>query len=117
MEAHLQELAVDTGCSPDRVLCSHTKDQRPNLLSHGRYNRGRPHSNLGSGMPGQTTSPTIRRNRHRLEATERVTSKAILGGLHHEYGLERSAAWVRFNSCGGHPSRFLEAPFSLQYSR
>src|SRR5215469_14398440 len=56
------------------------------------YNQGRPHSRLGPGIPDRGTAPPWRKHRHRLEATERVTSRAILGGLHHEYGLERTAA-------------------------
>jgi len=56
------------------------------------YNKGRPHSSLGPGIPDRGTAPSRRKHRHRLEATERVTSMAILGGLHHEYGLERTAA-------------------------
>jgi len=59
-------------------------------VSH--YNKGRPHSSLGPGIPDRRTAPPRREHRHRLEATERVISSAILGGLHHEYGLERTAA-------------------------
>ena len=59
-------------------------------VSH--YNQGRPHSRLGPGIPDRGTAPPWRKHRHRLEATERVTSTAILGGLQHEYGLERTAA-------------------------
>lgn len=56
------------------------------------YDRGRPHSSLGPGIPECRTTPPERNCRHRLEAHERVTAAPILGGLHHEYGLERSAA-------------------------
>jgi transposase InsO family protein len=57
------------------------------------YNRGRPHSCLGPGLPDRTTpSPPRRTDRHHLAPDERVTSTSILGGLHHEYGLEPSAA-------------------------
>jgi putative transposase len=59
-------------------------------VSH--YNRGRPHSRLGPGIPGQRTAPPQRVHRHRLEEEERITSMSILGGLHHEYALERAAA-------------------------
>ena len=57
------------------------------------YNRGRPHSALGPGIPEppQAKVPTSV-HRHRLPAGYRVTLNPILGGLHHEYGLEREVA-------------------------
>jgi putative transposase len=59
-------------------------------VSH--YNRGRPHSRLGPGIPDRRSSPPPRVHRHRFEDGERVTSTAVLGGLHHEYAIERTAA-------------------------
>jgi transposase InsO family protein len=59
-------------------------------VSH--YNRGRPHSRLGPGIPDLRSAPPHRTHRHRFEKAERVTSTPVLGGLHHEYALERSAA-------------------------
>ena len=59
-------------------------------VSH--YNRGRPHSRLGPGIPGLRSAPPSRMHRHRFEEEERITSTSILGGLHHEYTLERAAA-------------------------
>jgi hypothetical protein len=56
------------------------------------YNRGRPHFRLGPGIPDRRTAPPYRAHRHCLEEEERVTSTSILGGLHHEYVLERTAA-------------------------
>lgn len=56
------------------------------------YNKGRPHSSLGPGIPDLKTAPPCRRHRHRFDPDERVTSTPILGGLHHEYALERTAA-------------------------
>ena len=56
------------------------------------YNQGRPHSSLGPGIPERKTTPARRTHRHRLEPNERVISTAILGGLHHEYELEQTAA-------------------------
>src|SRR6516225_6049125 len=56
------------------------------------YNRGRPHSRLGPGIPDQSSAPRHRAHRHCLEREERVTSTSILGGLHHEYAIERTAA-------------------------
>jgi len=57
------------------------------------YNRGRPHSSLGPGIPEppQAKVPAGVR-RHGLPVGYRITSSLVLGGLHHEYGLEREAA-------------------------
>jgi putative transposase len=52
-------------------------------VSH--YNRGRPHSRLGPGIPDLGAAPPPRKHRHYFEETERVTSTPVLGGLHHEY--------------------------------
>jgi putative transposase len=57
------------------------------------YNRSRPHASLGPGLP--EPPPEVQRPRplgHRLPAGYRVAEKPILGGLHHEYRLEREAA-------------------------
>jgi putative transposase len=57
------------------------------------YNRGRPHSSLGPGIPEpiQASAPeTV--HRHKLPTGYRITSKSILGGLHHDYRLEKEAA-------------------------
>jgi putative transposase len=57
------------------------------------YNRGRPHSSLGPGIPELTqASVPARVHRHQLPANHRVRSKSVLGGLHNEYRLERKAA-------------------------
>jgi putative transposase len=56
------------------------------------YNRGRPHSSLGPGIPDRRTTSPRRKHRHRLKRNERVVSRSILSGLHHEYSLERVAA-------------------------
>jgi putative transposase len=57
------------------------------------YNRGRPHTSLGPGIPhppaGLPAPPLIG---HRLPSDSRVVARSILGGLHHEYGLEKVAA-------------------------
>jgi putative transposase len=57
------------------------------------YNRGRPHSALGPGIPEplQAKVPASA-HRHRLPTSHRVVSKPVLGGLHHEYRLEKEAA-------------------------
>jgi putative transposase len=57
------------------------------------YNRGRPHSSLGPGLPeppSQLPAPVLAG--HRLPRGSRVVARSVLGGLHHEYGLERLAA-------------------------
>jgi transposase InsO family protein len=57
------------------------------------YNRGRPHSALGPGIPEppQARVPAGP-HRHKLPAGCRVASTPVLGGLHHEYRLEKEAA-------------------------
>jgi putative transposase len=57
------------------------------------YNRGRPHSALGPGLPQPLQAKVpAGPHRHKLPNDYRITSKAVLGGLHHEYGLEKEAA-------------------------
>jgi putative transposase len=55
----------------------------------GHYNRGRPHMVLGPGVPDPPAivSRSMLRSRHILADFESVRSKAVLGGLHHEYSL------------------------------
>jgi putative transposase len=58
------------------------------------YNTGRPHMALGPGIPQPPASLPVPRqaHRHRLPAHLHVVAHPILGGLHHEYGLEAKAA-------------------------
>ena len=59
------------------------------------YNCGRPHSSLGLGVPDPPNGlPSVRQSesRHRLREGVAVRSKAVLGGLHHEYSLAPSVA-------------------------
>jgi putative transposase len=57
------------------------------------YNRGRPHSSLGPDIPEPTqASVPAGVHRHKLPAGFRVASKPVLGGLHHEYRLEKEVA-------------------------
>lgn len=57
------------------------------------YNRGRPHSALGPGIPEPPHAKVpVSVHRHKLPAGHRVTKTAILAGLHHEYRLEKEAA-------------------------
>jgi transposase InsO family protein len=57
------------------------------------YNRGRPHSALGPGIPEspQAEAPACP-HRHELPRGYRATSTPVLAGLHHEYRLEKEAA-------------------------
>jgi putative transposase len=55
------------------------------------YNRGRPHASLGPGIPdGTAAAPVL--EEPRIPDGHRVVAKPVLGGLHHEYRLERIAA-------------------------
>ena len=56
------------------------------------YNRGRPHSALGSvPEPAHGIPAALQLDRHLLAPGQEVTVREVLGGLHHEYSL-RSAA-------------------------
>ena len=57
------------------------------------YNQGRPHSRLGPGMPDPTfPKAELQSQRHCIPKDCRVVAKSVLGGLHHEYSLEKAAA-------------------------
>jgi transposase InsO family protein len=59
------------------------------------YNRGRPHSSLGPGVPDPpATLAMVRKleSRHRLGKGAVVLAKSVLGGLHHEYSMAPSLA-------------------------
>jgi putative transposase len=58
------------------------------------YNQGRPHASLGPGIPGagEVFVTTGSHHRHQLAHDCKVVGRSILGGLHHEYRLERIAA-------------------------
>jgi transposase InsO family protein len=57
------------------------------------YNRGRPHSSLGPGIPERVEACVPAQvNKHHLPAGYRIAKTAVLGGLHHEYRLEKVAA-------------------------
>jgi putative transposase len=59
----------------------------------GYYNRGRPHSSLGPGIPepNQAEVPASG-DRHQLPVGYQIKSTSVLGGLHHEYRLEKVIA-------------------------
>ena len=57
------------------------------------YNQVRPHSSLGPGIPEPSNLMLFPTNgRHTLPKGSRVVANPILGGLHHEYRLEKVAA-------------------------
>jgi putative transposase len=51
------------------------------------YNRGRPHSSLGPGLPEPPPNlpVALQRQRHRFDRPGRVVAHPVLNGLHHEY--------------------------------
>ena len=57
------------------------------------YNRARPHSSLGPGIPAPTSAkvePLVKR--HQIPENHRILITPVLGGLHHEYRLETIVA-------------------------
>ena len=58
------------------------------------YNHARLHKSLGPGIPAPPPGLPVRRQIHRHEDSEGflIKKKSILGGLHHEYRLEKVAA-------------------------
>jgi len=57
------------------------------------YNKSRPHSSLGPGIPDpDVPMAELLINRHCVPNDHRIVVKPILGGLHHEYQLQRIAA-------------------------
>jgi putative transposase len=58
------------------------------------YNRGRPHSSLGPGLPDPPLNIPVhvQRQRHRFDRSSRVVAHSVLNGLHHEYSLLARAA-------------------------
>jgi putative transposase len=57
------------------------------------YNHGRPHKCLGPGIPQPLVPiPAPSFDRHVIPTGLRVRARPVLGGLHHEYSLEKHAA-------------------------
>jgi putative transposase len=70
---------------------SHIRQTLRCWLEH--YNRARPHSSLGPGTPDPSSPKAeLQAQRHCIPTDHRVAVKSILGGLHHEYRLENTAA-------------------------
>ena len=55
------------------------------------YNRGRPHSSLGPGIPDPPPDRVVGSTGHQLPDDHRVVATPVLCGLHHEYHLEPAA--------------------------
>jgi putative transposase len=69
----------------------HLKDILNRWVRH--YNHGRVHMTLGPGIPAPLhPSPPRSDHRHHIPRGHRVHCKPVLGGLHHEYWLEKIAA-------------------------
>src|SRR5258708_11926443 len=61
------------------------------ILKEGvaHYNRGRPDSSLGPGIPEPSGGiPALQISGYRM-CNRRVVRSPVLGGLHHEYRLEK----------------------------
>lgn len=60
------------------------------------YNHGRPHSSLGSGVPGTPQPELVNAKptnfRHELGEGVAVCSNSVLGGPHYEYSLVPAVA-------------------------
>jgi len=70
---------------------SHLKRILREFVRH--YNRGRPHSSLGPGIPEPPQAKVpAGPHRHKLPEGHKVASTLFPGGLHREYGLEKEAA-------------------------
>ncbi len=71
---------------------NHLRSILKNWVKH--YNQGRPHTSLGPGIPDLPINlpVTSQGNRHRLPSHLKVVAYPDLGGLHHEYRLDRKAA-------------------------
>ena len=79
----------------DFIIPMNERHLRKTLRSWmAHYNKGRPHSSLGPGIPERMPAIRLpkRHPRHRLPRNCRVRVEDILGGLHHEYWLENLAA-------------------------
>jgi len=72
---------------------SHLRSILASRVEH--YNRGRPHSSLGPGVPdppGILAMVQKVKSRHRLGEGVAMLAKSVLGGLHHEYSMAPSVA-------------------------
>jgi putative transposase len=78
----------------DFIIPMNERHLRPTVREFvAYYNRGRPHSSLGPAVPDpiQASAP-VGVHRHKLPVGHRIVLKPFLGGLHHDYRLEKEAA-------------------------
>ena len=78
----------------------HLRQVLTNRVAH--YNHARVHTSLGPRVPDSIRpTPPMSDHRHHLPAGHVLRSKAVLGGLHHEY-LAGEGGGVRLESgfCG-----------------
>jgi transposase InsO family protein len=78
----------------DFIIPFSEKHLKRTLLERvAHYNHGRPHKSLGPGIPVPLHPPPAPSEpRHQIPDDCRVRAKPVLGGLHHEYSLEKLAA-------------------------
>jgi putative transposase len=70
---------------------NHLKRSLVEWVAH--YNHGRPHKSLGPGIPAPlTATPAPSSHRHEIPHDHRLLVKPALGGLHHEYALQKLVA-------------------------
>ena len=60
----------------------------------GHYNEGRPHMSLGPGIPKPIRALPVSQqaHRHQISTGQRIETRPVVGGLHHEYELVEMAA-------------------------
>ena len=95
MNAHCERLLGSLRRECLDFLIPLTENHLLRLLNVWRahYNRGRLRTSLGPGIPHSLAGlPATPFTGHRLPSDSRVVARSILGGLHHEYGLEKEAA-------------------------
>jgi putative transposase len=70
----------------------HLQNTLRSWLRH--YNRGRPHSSLGPGLPDPPLNSRMRlqHHRHRFDRPSLIVAHSVLNGLHHEYSFLARAA-------------------------
>lgn len=68
----------------------HLKSVLKTWIAH--YNHARPHMSLGPGIPAALRPLASESgHRHSIPSGQMIHRAAVLGGLHHEYWLERAA--------------------------
>jgi putative transposase len=76
----------------NRIIPLHERHLRQALAEWmAHYNCERPHSALSPGLP-DAPAPRAVLTGHDLAAVHRIVARLRLGGLHHDYRLERVAA-------------------------